>query len=54
MNARNATSFVIFSKDQIDANALVGKGGLGFGGLTIMEQRLDVTGHAVHGFVKID
>ena len=54
MNARNAICFVIFSKDQIDASALVGRGGLGFGGLTIMEQRLDVTGHAVHGFVKID
>lgn len=54
MNARNAISFVIFSKDQIDVSALVGRGGLGFGGLTIMEQRLDVTGHAVHGFVKID
>ncbi|GFH49492.1 hypothetical protein CTEN210_05968 [Chaetoceros tenuissimus] len=54
INARNAISFVIFSIDQIDVSALVGRGGLGFGGLTIMEQRLDVTGHAVHAFVKID
>jgi hypothetical protein len=30
-----------------------GCGGLGFGGIQVMEQRLDVTGHAVSALAKL-
>ena len=32
---------------------IVGSGGLGYGGIQVFEQRLDVTGHAISALVKL-
>jgi len=34
-------------------NCIVGNGGLGYGGIQVFEQRLDVTGHAISALVKL-
>lgn len=52
-NAKNAVRFIKTIQDQIPNNAVVGKGGLGYGGIQVLEQRLDVTGHAIHALIKV-
>ena len=51
--ACNAVDFLETIQSQVQKDSLVGFGGLGYGGLTVMEQRLDVTGHAVHALIKM-
>jgi hypothetical protein len=48
----NAIEFIHWSLDRVPEDALVGYGGLGFGGIQVMEQRLDVTGHALAALAK--
>ena len=52
-NANNAVSFIRTIQDKVPKTAIVGKGGLGYGGIQVFEQRLDVTGHAIHGLIKV-
>jgi hypothetical protein len=52
-NANNAIEFINWSLDRVPKEAVVGNGGLGFGGIQVMEQRLDVTGHALAALAKI-
>ncbi len=51
-NAINAVEFLHVIQHHVDDNSIVGNGGLGYGGITVMEQRLDVTGHAIHALIK--
>ena len=57
-SADNALDFVEWSLDRIETSAdahasPMGSGGLGFGGVQVMEQRLDVTGHAIAALTKL-
>ena len=52
-NAINAVYFVEWSQSQVSKDSPVGFGGLGFGGTQVIEQRLDVTGHALSALVKL-
>ena len=52
-NAMNAVYFVEWSQSQVSKDSPVGYGGLGFGGTQVIEQRLDVTGHALSALVKL-
>jgi hypothetical protein len=52
-NAKNAVSFIKTIQNQVPETAIVGKGGLGYGGIRVLEQRLDVTGHAFHALTKV-
>lgn len=53
-NTENAVDFLDWSLDQAPADmATIGSGGLGYGGIQVMEQRLDVTGHAMSSFSKL-
>ena len=52
-NADNAVEFLCWAQDRVPEDAIVGYGGLGYGGLQVMEQRLDVTGHALSGMSKL-
>ena len=52
-NAMNAVYFVEWSQSQVSKDSPVGYGGLGFGGTHVIEQRLDVTGHALSALVKL-
>jgi hypothetical protein len=47
--AQNAIDFLRWSLDKVPENV---KGGLGYGGVLVMEQRLDVTGHAMSALTK--
>ena len=53
MHARNAVYFLEWSQDQVADDCVVGKGGLGYGGIQVLEQRLDVTGHAISALMKL-
>ena len=53
LNAGNAIDYLQFIQDLIPEDQAVGKGGLGYGGLQVKEQRLDVTGHALSALVKL-
>ena len=53
MHATNAVYFLKWSQEQIPSNAPVGRGGLGYGGVQVFEQRLDVTGHAISALTKL-
>jgi len=53
MRAQNAVDFLEWAQDQLPADATVGKGGLGYGGTLVLEQRLDVTGHAISALTKL-
>jgi len=53
MNAVNALYFMKWSQDQVSDSCIVGRGGLGYGGVQVFEQRLDVTGHAISALVKL-
>mmetsp|Transcript_5041 Transcript_5041/g.10599 ORF Transcript_5041/g.10599 Transcript_5041/m.10599 type:complete len:105 (-) Transcript_5041:114-428(-) len=50
-HAKNALAFLKFAQDQVPADS-AGAGGLGYGGVQVFEQRLDVTGHAVAALTK--
>jgi hypothetical protein len=52
-NAMNAVYFVEWSQSQVSRDSSRGFGGLGFGGNHVVEQRLDVTGHAISALVKL-
>jgi len=53
MHAKNALYFIQWTQDQVSKDCIVGKGGLGYGGIQVFEQRLDVTGHAISALVKL-
>lgn len=48
----NAVEFLNWSQEQVPEDS-IGYGGLGFGGMYVPEQRLDVTGHAVSAMYKL-
>jgi hypothetical protein len=52
-HADNAVCFLKAVQDKVPPEAKVGSGGLGYGGIKILEQRLDVTGHAVGALTKL-
>lgn len=52
-HARNAVDFLRDVQNQVQLPDQVGFGGLGSGGLQVLEERLDVTGHAMSGFIKV-
>ena len=52
-NIENAIDFLQWSQDQLSLENEIGYGGLGFGGVYVTEQRLDVTGHALSGIAKL-
>jgi hypothetical protein len=52
-NIDNAIDFLQWSQDRIPKDSKVGYGGLGYGGFVVMEQRLDVTGHALSAISKL-
>jgi hypothetical protein len=54
LNIRNAIYFLEWAQDRLNNDVLIGRGGLGFGGVQIFEQRLDVTGHAISGLTKMN
>ena len=51
-NAMNAVYFVEWSQSQVSQDS-PGFGGLGLGGAQVLEQRLDVSGHALSALVKL-
>lgn len=53
MHATNALYFLKWATDQVPDSCAVGRGGLGYGGVQVLEQRLDVTGHAISALVKL-
>lgn len=53
----HAVHFLQWSLDRIPPDASMSRGGLGYGGMQVTEQRLDVTGHALSalvGFVTLN
>ena len=50
---RNAVDFLQWAKEQVPVDSNVGQGGLGYGGIQVLEQRLDVTGHAISALIKL-
>ena len=53
MHATNALYFLKWAQDQVSDECKVGRGGLGYGGVQVLEQRLDVTGHALSALTKL-
>lgn len=53
IQANNAARFLAWTQDQVPAGSAVGIGGLGYGGIQVLEQRLDVTGHGLSGMNKL-
>jgi len=49
----HAVDFLSFVQDQVPSDAATGFGGLGYGGIQVLEQRLDVTGHATSALIKV-
>ena len=52
-NAANAVHYLSWAQSQVPESSIVGYGGLGYGGTYVLEQRLDVTGHALSALVKL-
>jgi hypothetical protein len=52
-NAANAIQFLSWMQSHVPESCVVGRGGLGYGGVCILEQRLDVTGHAISALTKL-
>lgn len=52
-HASNAVVFLQWIQDQVPVDVAIGRGGLGYGGLVVLEQRLDVTGHAISALTKL-
>ena len=53
IRAKDAVYFLEWSHDQVPTDVSVGRGGLGYGGVLVLEQRLDVTGHALSALSKL-
>ncbi|KAL7481781.1 hypothetical protein ACHAW6_007455 [Cyclotella cf. meneghiniana] len=53
VNAANAVCFLQWVQSRVPSSCVVGRGGLGYGGVCVLEQRLDVTGHAMSAFIKL-
>ncbi|KAL3940099.1 MAG: hypothetical protein SGBAC_005283 [Bacillariaceae sp.] len=53
IHATNAARFVSWVQDHLSEDSLVGHGGLGYGGIQVLEQRLDVTGHGLSAMNKV-
>jgi hypothetical protein len=53
IHVTNAARFVAWVQDQVPEDSLVGHGGLGYGGIQALEQRLDVTGHGLSAMNKL-
>lgn len=53
LHTRNAADFLRWAQDQVPSDSPVGRGGLGYGGIQILEQRIDVTGHAISALTKL-
>ena len=53
MHAKRALYFIEWAQSQVSDDCLVGKGGLGYGGVQVFEQRLDITGHAISALGKL-
>jgi hypothetical protein len=51
-NAKHGVSYLQFLQDQVPRDSSC-FGGIGFGGIQVLEQRLDVTGHAISALTKI-
>lgn len=51
-NVENAVDYLKAVQDQVSPES-IGYGGLGYGGIQVLEQRLDVTGHAVSALTKV-
>ena len=52
-NAANALQFLSWMQSHVPSTCVLGSGGLGYGGICVLEQRLDVTGHAISAMVKL-
>lgn len=52
-NAKNAVQFLCWMQSHVPDSCVVGEGGLGYGGVCVLEQRLDVTGHAISAMLKL-
>jgi hypothetical protein len=52
LNAENAIDYLKSVQDLLSPDS-TGYGGIGYGGLQVLEQRLDVTGHAISALVKL-
>ncbi|KAL3766468.1 hypothetical protein ACHAWO_004643 [Cyclotella atomus] len=52
-NAANAIQFLSWMQSHVPESCVVGRGGLGYGGVCVLEQRLDVTGHAISALTKL-
>ena len=53
INIKNAMAFLQWAQRQVPVDSPAGYGGLGFGGINVLEQRIDVTGHAISAFTKM-
>jgi hypothetical protein len=53
LHANNAVDFLRHVQNLVPKDQVVGFGGLGFGGVQVFEQRLDVTGHAISALTKM-
>jgi hypothetical protein len=49
----HAGDFLQWAQDQVPLDSVVGRGGLGYGGIQVLEQRIDVTGHAISALTKL-
>ncbi len=53
INIKNAIYFLQWAQKRVPVESPAGYGGLGYGGVQVFEQRLDVTGHAISAMTKI-
>jgi hypothetical protein len=53
IHTRHAVDFLQWAQDQVPLDRTVGRGGLGYGGIQVLEQRIDVTGHAISALTKL-
>ena len=52
-NASHGVNFLSWIQSHVPDDCVVGRGGLGYGGVNILEQRMDVTGHAISAMLKL-
>ena len=52
-NASHGVNFLSWIQSHVPDDCVVGRGGLGYGGVNILEQRMDVTGHAISAILKL-
>ena len=53
IRAVNAMQFLEWAQGRVPEDSVPGRGGLGYGGVQVLEQRLDVTGHALSALMKL-